>query len=63
MRKILLIPLLLPDCELVEIQVEVPTELNERQKELVMRLAEELGEAVQPQRRTFMEKLRGLFSD
>ncbi len=49
--------------QLVEIQVEVPTELNERQKALVMAFADELGEAVQPQRRTFMDKLRGLFND
>lgn len=48
--------------QLVEVQVEIPTELNERQKALVVALADELGEAVQPQRRTFMEKLRGLFS-
>jgi molecular chaperone DnaJ len=47
--------------QLVEMQVEIPTELNDRQKELVMELAKELGESVQPQRRTFMEKLRGLF--
>lgn len=48
--------------QLVEVQVEIPTELNERQKALVVALADELGEAVQPQQRTFMEKLRGLFS-
>lgn len=48
--------------QLVEVQVEVPTELNERQKELVMELAEVLGESVQPQRRTFMDKLKDLFS-
>jgi molecular chaperone DnaJ len=48
--------------QLVEVQVEIPTELSDRQKALVMELAQELGESVQPQRRTFMEKLRGLFS-
>lgn len=48
--------------QLVEIAVEIPTELNERQKALIMQLADELGEAVQPQRRTFMEKLRDLFN-
>jgi molecular chaperone DnaJ len=47
--------------QLVEIQVEIPTELNERQRALIMDLSKELGEAVQPQRRTFMEKLRSLF--
>ncbi len=48
--------------QLVEITVEVPTELNDRQKELILQLADELGESVQPQRRTFMEKLRDLFN-
>lgn len=48
--------------QLVEVQVEVPTELSERQKELILELATELGESVQPQRRTFVEKLRSLFS-
>lgn len=48
--------------QLVEVQVEVPTDLSERQKELIVDLASELGEAVQPQRRTFMDKLRDLFS-
>ena len=48
--------------QLVEVQLEVPTELNERQKQLVMDLAAELGETVQPQRRTFAEKLKDLFN-
>ncbi len=48
--------------QLVEIQVEIPVDLTERQKALVMDLAKELGESVQPQRRTFSEKLRDLFS-
>ncbi len=48
--------------QLVEIHVEIPTELDARQKELVTELAKELGESVQPQRRTFMEKLKDLFS-
>jgi len=48
--------------QLVEVQVEIPTELNDNQKQLVMDLAKELGESVQPQRRTFMEKLRDLFN-
>jgi molecular chaperone DnaJ len=39
----------------------VPTQLTERQRELVELLAKELGEEVQPQQRTFVEKLRGLF--
>jgi molecular chaperone DnaJ len=47
--------------QLVEIQVEIPTELNAKQRELILELANELGEAVQPQRRTFMDKLKALF--
>ena len=48
--------------QLVEIHVEIPTDLNDQQKQLVLRLADDLGEAVQPQRRTFVEKLRDLFN-
>jgi len=48
--------------QLVEVQVEIPTDLNERQKALVLTLADELGESVQPQRLTFVEKLRELFN-
>jgi molecular chaperone DnaJ len=45
----------------VEVAVEVPTQLTARQRELLEELARELGEDVQPQRRTFMEKLKDLF--
>ena len=45
----------------VEIAIEVPTKLTERQSVLLEDLQRELGEEVQPQRRTFMEKLRDLF--
>ena len=47
--------------QLVDVHVEVPTELNPRQKELIMELANELGESVQPQRRSFVDKLKDLF--
>jgi molecular chaperone DnaJ len=47
--------------QLVEVTVEVPTELTARQKELIAELAGELGENVQPQQATFMEKLKSLF--
>ncbi|MSP24865.1 MAG: molecular chaperone DnaJ [Myxococcales bacterium] len=47
--------------QLVEVAVEIPVDLTDKQKELVMELAKELGEAVQPQRSTFVEKLRALF--
>jgi molecular chaperone DnaJ len=39
----------------------VPTELTSRQRELLEELGRELGEDVQPQQRSFMEKLRDLF--
>lgn len=45
----------------VEVTVEVPTALTERQRALLEQLAKELGEDVQPEQRTFVEKLRDLF--
>jgi molecular chaperone DnaJ len=45
----------------VEITIEVPTQLTSRQRELLEALAGELGQDVQPQPRSFMEKLRDLF--
>ena len=47
--------------QLVEVKVEVPLSLSARAKELVEALASELGEAVQPQQKTFVEKLKELF--
>jgi len=47
--------------QLVEIGVEVPTNLSPRAEELIEELGKELGEDVQPQQRTFVEKLKGLF--
>lgn len=47
--------------QLVEVTIEVPTSLTTRQKEMISQLAEDLGENVQPQRATFMEKLKNLF--
>ena len=41
--------------------IEVPTQLTDAQRELLEELAKELGEDVQPQRRSFMEKLKDLF--
>jgi molecular chaperone DnaJ len=41
--------------------VEIPTQLTPSQKELIVKLAEELGQTVHPQQATFMEKLRALF--
>ncbi len=45
----------------VEVTIEVPTSLTERQRQLLGELAKELGEDVQPQRKSFVEKLRDLF--
>lgn len=45
----------------VEIAVEIPNALTDRQRELVEELAKELGEEVTPVRKGFMDKLRDLF--
>lgn len=47
--------------QLVEVTVEIPTELSDRARQLIGELGEELGETVQPQQKSFMEKLKGLF--
>lgn len=47
--------------QLVEVTVEVPSQLSARARELVEELGRELGEDVQPQQHSFLEKLRGLF--
>ncbi|MBK7401703.1 MAG: molecular chaperone DnaJ [Myxococcales bacterium] len=45
----------------VEVLVEVPQHLSEKQRLLLEELAREMGDEVQPQQRTFMEKLKDLF--
>jgi molecular chaperone DnaJ len=47
--------------QLVEVKLEVPTQLSDRARELIGALASELGEDVQPQQRTFVEKLKAWF--
>jgi molecular chaperone DnaJ len=47
--------------QLVEVTLEVPTKLTGRAKGLIEELGKELGEEVQPQQRTFVEKLKNLF--
>jgi molecular chaperone DnaJ len=47
--------------QLVEIALEVPTALTSKAKQLIEDLGRELGEDVQPQQKTFVEKLKGLF--
>jgi len=45
----------------VEVAIEVPTQLTERQRGLLEELQKELGEDVQPQRKGFLEKLKDIF--
>lgn len=45
----------------IEVAVEVPSNLTQRQRELIEELAKELGEEVSPVRKGFMEKLRDFF--
>lgn len=45
----------------IEVTVEIPQSVTPKQRELLEALARELGEDVQPQQRTFMDKLRELF--
>ncbi len=45
----------------IEIAIEVPTQLTERQRLILEQFAKELGEHVHPQRKTFTDKLRDLF--
>ncbi len=47
--------------QLVEVTVEVPTSLTPKQKELLEAFALEVGADVQPQQRSFLEKLKDLF--
>jgi molecular chaperone DnaJ len=47
--------------QLVEMRLEVPTELSPKARELVEALAGELGESMQPQQKSFLEKLKELF--
>jgi molecular chaperone DnaJ len=48
--------------QLVEVKVEVPTVLTERQRELMRELADELGRDVQqPEQLSFMQKLKQFF--
>lgn len=47
--------------QLVEVAVEVPTHLSARARELIEELGHELGEDVQPQQQSFVEKLKSLF--
>jgi molecular chaperone DnaJ len=47
--------------QLVEVTLEVPTHLSSRACELIEELGKELGEDVQPQQKTFVEKLKSLF--
>ncbi len=47
--------------QLVEVSIEVPTHLTDRQRGLLEELAKELGEELHPQHKSFIEKLKDLF--
>lgn len=47
--------------QLVEVTIQVPSRLSDRAKKLLEELGTELGDQVQPQEPSFMEKLKGLF--
>ena len=47
--------------QLVEVTVEIPTSLTARQRQLLEELAKELGDEVQPQQKTFVQKLKEFF--
>lgn len=47
--------------QLVEVTIRVPNNLSDRARELLEELGHELGDDVQPQEQSFMEKLKGLF--
>lgn len=47
--------------QLVKVIVEVPTNLNARQRQLLKEFAQSCGEEVHPYRRKFLDKLKGLF--
>src|SRR3954453_15198072 len=49
--------------ELVEVLVETPRHLNQRQEELLRELAEIEHEVVSPKRKSFFEKLRDYFTE
>ena len=46
---------------IVEIQVEIPRKLTERQEELIRELAELEHANVSPQRKSFFDKLKSYF--
>ena len=47
--------------QLVEVVVETPVNLTERQRELLEELAESFGEDAHPEKRTFLDRLKNLF--
>ncbi len=49
--------------ELVEVFIETPRRLSERQEELLRELAELDRQDVSPKRKSFLEKLRDFFTE
>jgi molecular chaperone DnaJ len=48
--------------QLVTVQIEVPAEVTRKQRDLIERLAEEMGDESMPARSGFLSKLRGLIT-
>lgn len=47
--------------QLVTVSVEIPTQLSPRQRELIEQLSRELSDEAQPDRKSFVDKLKNLF--
>ena len=46
----------------VRINIETPKKLTDKQKELLMQLAKEFGEKIEPQKKGFIDKMKDAFS-
>ncbi|MBV1757901.1 MAG: molecular chaperone DnaJ [Dethiosulfatibacter sp.] len=46
----------------VKINIETPKKLTDKQKELLMQLAKEFGEKIEPQKKGFIDKMKDAFS-
>ena len=47
--------------QLVRIKVVVPTKINEKQKDVLRKFEEVCGDAINPEKKSFMDKIKGLF--
>ena len=46
--------------QLVRIKVVVPTKINEKQKDVLRKFEEVCGDAINPEKKSFMDKIKGL---